>query len=104
MVDEPISNFVPRVASLPIYLSLSPYTPCIARATSFIRIEALMNKVVFEVIDRYRGSISAEHGIGSLKIDNLPEHKSPVALGLMRGIKQALDPLGLMNPGKMLRA
>jgi FAD/FMN-containing dehydrogenase len=64
--------------------------------------EAPMNHLVYEVVDRYRGSISAEHGIGSLKIDKLPEHKSPVALGLMRNIKQALDPLNLMNPGKLL--
>jgi FAD/FMN-containing dehydrogenase len=64
--------------------------------------EAPMNHLVYEVVDRYRGSISAEHGIGSLKIDKLPEHKSPVALGLMHSIKRALDPLNLMNPGKLL--
>ena len=65
--------------------------------------EPPMNALVYEVVDRYRGSISAEHGIGSLKVDKLPEHKSPVALGLMRGIKQALDPMNLMNPGRMIR-
>jgi FAD/FMN-containing dehydrogenase len=65
--------------------------------------EPPMNALVYEVVDRYRGSISAEHGIGSLKVDKLPDHKSPVALGLMRGIKQALDPMNLMNPGRMIR-
>jgi FAD/FMN-containing dehydrogenase len=65
--------------------------------------EGPMNALVYEVVDRYNGSISAEHGIGSLKVDKLPDHKSPVALGLMRGIKQALDPLNLMNPNRMIR-
>ncbi|MFN7863787.1 MAG: FAD-binding oxidoreductase [Curvibacter sp.] len=65
--------------------------------------EPPMNALVYQVVDRYRGSISAEHGIGSLKVDKLPDHKSAVALGLMRGIKQALDPLNLMNPGRMIR-
>jgi FAD/FMN-containing dehydrogenase len=65
--------------------------------------EGPMNALVYEVVDRYQGSISAEHGIGSLKVDKLPEHKSPVALGLMRSIKQALDPHNLMNPNRMIR-
>jgi FAD/FMN-containing dehydrogenase len=65
--------------------------------------EAPMNDLVYEVVDRYRGSISAEHGVGSLKVDSLPKHKSPVALGMMRAIKQGLDPHNLMNPGRVLR-
>ncbi|MBU0589797.1 MAG: FAD-binding oxidoreductase [Gammaproteobacteria bacterium] len=65
--------------------------------------EAPMNSLVYEVVDRYNGSISAEHGIGSLKAEKLEHHKSPVALGLMRSIKQALDPLNLMNPGRVIR-
>ena len=65
--------------------------------------EAPMNQLVYEIVDRYRGSISAEHGIGSLKADKLAHHKSPVALGLMRAIKQALDPHQLMNPGRVLK-
>jgi len=55
------------------------------------------------VVDRYNGSISAEHGIGSLKADKLVHHKSPVALGMMRAIKQALDPQNLMNPNRVIR-
>ena len=51
---------------------------------------------------RFGGSISAEHGIGALKRDELPRYKSPVELDLMRAIKAALDPLGIMNPGKIL--
>ncbi len=65
--------------------------------------EAPMNELVYAVVDRYRGSISAEHGIGSLKVDKLPAHKPPVALALMRAIKQALDPHNLMNPGRLLK-
>ncbi len=66
--------------------------------------EAPMNELVYEVVDRYNGSISAEHGIGSLKADKLAHHKSPVALELMRSIKQALDPHNLMNPNRVLKA
>ncbi len=66
--------------------------------------EAPMNELVYEVVDRYNGSISAEHGIGSLKADKLAHHKSPVALGLMRSIKQALDPQNLMNPNRVIKA
>jgi len=51
---------------------------------------------------RYHGSFSAEHGIGQLKRRDLVQFKSSVAVDLMRGIKQMLDPLGLMNPGKVL--
>ena len=65
--------------------------------------EAPMNELVYEVVDRYNGSISAEHGIGSLKADKLAHHKSPVALDLMRSIKKALDPQNLMNPNRVLR-
>jgi len=66
--------------------------------------EAPMNALVYDMVDQYRGSISAEHGIGSLKAATLPKHKSPVALGMMRAIKQGLDPLNLMNPGRVLKA
>jgi FAD/FMN-containing dehydrogenase len=61
-----------------------------------------VNAVVFAIVLRMGGSISAEHGIGVLKRDELPEVKDKVALELMRGIKAMLDPLGIMNPGKVL--
>ena len=48
------------------------------------------------------GSISAEHGIGALKRDELRARKSPVALAMMRAIKRALDPADLLNPGRVL--
>jgi FAD/FMN-containing dehydrogenase len=61
-----------------------------------------MNAVVHGVVARYSGSISAEHGIGVLKRELLKQVKDPVALDLMRTLKGALDPRGLLNPGKVL--
>ena len=65
--------------------------------------EAQVNTIVYDSVARFDGSISAEHGVGSLKLDKLEHHKSPVALGMMRAIKQALDPQGVMNPGRVVR-
>ena len=62
-----------------------------------------VNRVVYGVVQALSGSISAEHGIGALKIDELPRYKAALELDLMRAIKRTLDPRGLMNPGKVLR-
>ena len=64
--------------------------------------EHAVNTIVFDAVAACGGSFSAEHGIGLLKRDELALRKSPVALRLMRSIKAALDPQGLMNPGRML--
>jgi D-lactate dehydrogenase (cytochrome) len=61
-----------------------------------------VNAVVFAIALRMGGSISAEHGIGVLKRDELPGVKDRTAIEVMRGIKTLLDPLGIMNPGKVL--
>ena len=61
-----------------------------------------MNDVVFAVVKKYGGSISAEHGIGVMKRDLLPSVKDPVAFDLMRTLKRTLDPKGILNPGKVL--
>jgi FAD/FMN-containing dehydrogenase len=61
-----------------------------------------VNAVVFQIVLKMGGSISAEHGIGVLKRDELPEVKDKVAIELMRAIKAMLDPHGIMNPGKVL--
>jgi FAD/FMN-containing dehydrogenase len=53
-------------------------------------------------VTRFDGSVSAEHGIGRLKREELQRYASPVALDTMRAIKHALDPNGIMNPGKLL--
>jgi FAD/FMN-containing dehydrogenase len=65
--------------------------------------EDRVNILVYEAVKALGGSISAEHGVGSLKVDSLPHYKDPVAMALMRQVKQALDPQGLLNPGRVVR-
>jgi FAD/FMN-containing dehydrogenase len=75
-----------------------------ADATAFLRNEEhAVNEVVFDAVVANGGSISAEHGIGELKRDELALRKDPTALAMMRAIKRALDPKGVMNPGKVIR-
>jgi FAD/FMN-containing dehydrogenase len=76
--------------------------PAGADKNEFLKRWDEMNAAVFAVVKKYGGSISAEHGIGMLKRDLLPSVKDPVALELMRSIKQLLDPKGILNPGKVL--
>ena len=78
--------------------------PAEGDAAAFLREqEENVNALVYDSVQAFGGSISAEHGVGSLKLDKLEKHKSPVALGLMRAIKRGLDPENLMNPGRVLR-
>jgi len=69
---------------------------------ALLRHRAEVNRIVYESVDALGGSISAEHGLGQLKRAEIALHKSPLELELMRAVKQALDPQGLMNPGKVL--
>jgi FAD/FMN-containing dehydrogenase len=62
-----------------------------------------VNTLVYDSVERFEGSISAEHGVGSLKREKLEHHKSPVALAMMRSIKRGLDPANLMNPGRVIQ-
>ncbi len=64
--------------------------------------EAAINRIVHDAVAAAGGSISAEHGLGQMKREENRRYKSPVELALMQSIKQALDPRGLMNPGKLL--
>jgi FAD/FMN-containing dehydrogenase len=64
--------------------------------------EAQINHIVYQSVKAHGGSISAEHGVGSLKRDELPHYKSAVALEMMRAVKKALDPQGLLNPGSTI--
>lgn len=75
--------------------------PDMDKATYLARWEE-MNAIVHAITRRYGGSISAEHGIGVLKRELLPDVKSEVEMDLMRNLKRTLDPKGLLNPGKVL--
>jgi FAD/FMN-containing dehydrogenase len=78
--------------------------PAGADAAAFLRdLEPAVNTLVYDAVTAHDGSISAEHGIGALKRDELAARKSPVALQMMRAIKLALDPRNIMNPGRVLR-
>lgn len=68
----------------------------------FIALTPAVNQLVHDLISELGGSISAEHGLGQLKRDEILRYKSPLEMNLMRSIKAALDPRGLMNPGKVL--
>jgi FAD/FMN-containing dehydrogenase len=76
--------------------------PGVDAADFLRRHEHAVNRVVYDAVSARGGSISAEHGVGVLKRDELVARKSPVALAMMRSIKRALDPSGLLNPGRVL--
>ena len=64
--------------------------------------EGRVNTLVYDQVQRFEGSISAEHGIGALKVGKLPHYKSSVAIGMMQALKKALDPQGILNPGRVV--
>ena len=69
-----------------------------------VEAKAAINRAVHDVVAAHDGSVSAEHGIGSYRVAELARYKQPVQLKLMQTIKQALDPHGILNPGKVLGA
>ncbi|MGB9354238.1 MAG: FAD-binding oxidoreductase [Azonexus sp.] len=69
---------------------------------AFIAAQPEVNRIVHDTVHALNGSISAEHGIGQLKREEILRYKSPVEMALMRSVKQAIDPQGLMNPGKVV--
>jgi FAD/FMN-containing dehydrogenase len=72
-------------------------------AAAFLRErEHEINAIVYDAVAAHGGSISAEHGVGQLKRDELPRYKDATALALMRSVKSALDPRGVFNPGRLL--
>lgn len=73
-----------------------------AERAAFRAREPQVRRAIHDLVRRYEGSISAEHGIGQLKREELARYADPAALAAMRAIKQALDPNGIMNPGKVL--
>ena len=69
---------------------------------AFLQRQDAVNQVVYDSVARFHGAISAEHGLGALKHDKNAHYKGDVEMDLMRRIKGAIDPLGIMNPGKVL--
>jgi FAD/FMN-containing dehydrogenase len=84
-----------------LHYNLSPPAGGMDRA-AFAALEAPVNRLVHDAVHAHGGSISAEHGLGLLRRDESARYKSAVELQLMHAIKHALDPLDLMNPGKLL--
>ena len=84
-----------------LHYNLSPPAGGMPKA-EFVALEAPINRLVHDAVHEAGGSISAEHGLGVLRRDESARYKSAVELRLMHAIKQALDPLNLMNPGKLL--
>src|ERR1700726_2424675 len=106
--DAAVTKLIPGARPVPfghlgdgnIHYNVSQ--PVGADAADFLSRWHEVNAVVFEIVLKMGGSISAEHGIGVLKRDELPGVKDKVAIELMRSLKAMLDPLGIMNPGKVL--
>jgi FAD/FMN-containing dehydrogenase len=70
---------------------------------AFLPMVKTLDRIVHDMVNEIGGSISAEHGIGSVKLLELEHYRSSTELDIMRAIKKALDPKGLMNPGKVIR-
>jgi FAD/FMN-containing dehydrogenase len=83
-----------------LHYNVSP--PANASGDALIAQQDAVNRVVHDSVHRFGGSISAEHGLGALKRDEVRHYKSEVEMQLMESIKRTLDPLNLMNPGKVL--
>jgi len=106
--DAAVMKLIPGSRSVPfghlgdgnIHYNISQ--PIGADAADFLARWHEVNKVVFDIVLKMGGSISAEHGIGVLKRDELPDVKDKTAIELMRAFKALLDPNGIMNPGKVL--
>lgn len=74
-----------------------------ASRDAFLAREASIRRTIHDMVRDYAGSFSAEHGIGQLKVAELERYASPTELDLMRAVKRAFDPHGILNPGKVLR-
>ncbi len=84
-----------------LHFNVSVPAQLVAEATATRGAE--LRRALHDLVARRRGSFSAEHGIGQLKVDELERYEDPVTLQLMQTVKRAFDPLGIMNPGKVLR-
>jgi FAD/FMN-containing dehydrogenase len=106
--DTAVTNLIPGARPLPfghlgdgnIHYNITQ--PAGADKAEFLARWHEVNELVFAIVRKHGGSISAEHGIGVLKREFLPQVKDPVALDLMRALKRTLDPKNILNPGKVL--
>jgi D-lactate dehydrogenase (cytochrome) len=76
--------------------------PADMKPEDFVAQTPRLNRIVHDIVARHQGSISAEHGLGQLRRDEVRRYKSGIEFELMERIKAALDPQGIMNPGKVL--
>ena len=77
--------------------------PVGADKTAYLAKWGDMNREIHDLVVAMNGSISAEHGVGQLKVDEIIHYKQPIEIELMQRVKMALDPANLMNPGKVVR-
>ena len=73
-------------------------------AADYASLAGPVQRLVHDRVNAMEGSVSAEHGLGRLKVAELERYGDPAKLAMMRAIKQALDPMGILNPGAVLRA
>jgi FAD/FMN-containing dehydrogenase len=106
--DAAVTTLIPGARPIPFghlgdgNIHYNVMQPVGAEKASFLGRWEEVNAAVFQVVAKFGGSISAEHGIGVLKRDLLPKVKDPVAIELMRTLKRTLDPKNILNPGKVL--
>jgi D-lactate dehydrogenase (cytochrome) len=106
--DAAVTTLIPGARPIPFghlgdgNIHYNVMQPVGANKASFLDRWDEVNAAVFQVVAKFGGSISAEHGIGVLKRDLLPKVKDPVAIELMRTLKRTLDPKNILNPGKVL--
>jgi D-lactate dehydrogenase (cytochrome) len=106
--DAAVTKLIPGCRPLPFghagdgNIHYNVTQPIGAGKDEFLARWAEVNAVVFDIVTKLGGSISAEHGVGVMKRDELPKYKDAVALDLMRAIKRTLDPNNILNPGKVL--
>ena len=106
--SEAVTARLPGVRPVPfghigdgnVHFNLSQ--PVGADKAAFLALWSEMNGIVHGIVREMGGSISAEHGVGQLKRDEIAATKSPVEMEMMRALKKALDPRGVLNPGKVV--
>ena len=83
-------------------LHFNIFPPKGRKREEFDALRGAVQACVHDLVARYDGSVSAEHGIGRLKVTDLQRYGDPAKLAMMRAIRTALDPLGILNPGAVL--